>query len=287
MNKEQSKLFQRALRELVAPALVVDGSLGPASLEALRKYAVLMHFENPKDLQSGQAVDAVVRYINVRFITDEHFENCSKRLNVPQSYIRAVAEVESAQSGFLKDGRVAILFERHWFYKKLRAALISENVQKRVMSILKVSIDPNDTMDIRAVKLLGMVSARFSNVCSAVRGGYMGGEHEYSRLEIAERLDPESAYQAASYGRFQIMGFNCTLAGYNDAREMLLSYARGESEQLNSLASFVIADKRLHTALQKGDWANVARIYNGPAYKENNYDTRLATAQKKYTSYDK
>lgn len=35
-------------------------------------------------------------------------------------------------------------------------------------------------------------------------------------------------------------------------------------------------------ALQAKDWAEFARRYNGPAYKENRYDEKLAKAYQKF-----
>jgi len=39
-----------------------------------------------------------------------------------------------------------------------------------------------------------------------------------------------------------------------------------------------VSDSRLLEALQGRDWPTVARLYNGPRYAENHYDTRLADA---------
>ena len=38
----------------------------------------------------------------------------------------------------------------------------------------------------------------------------------------------------------------------------------------------------MHLALQKQDWATFAKLYNGPAYKKNNYDSKLANAYARY-----
>lgn len=42
---------------------------------------------------------------------------------------------------------------------------------------------------------------------------YLGGAHEYKRLEIAKKIDEECALKSASWGMFQIMGFNFAYCG--------------------------------------------------------------------------
>ncbi|MNR58176.1 hypothetical protein D3C85_1791100 [compost metagenome] len=53
---------------------------------------------------------------------------------------------------------------------------------------------------------------------------------------------------------------------------------RSETEHLRAVVGFIEQDPVLHKALKAGKWADVARRYNGPAYKENRYDTKLAEA---------
>lgn len=54
-------------------------------------------------------------------ITQADYDAAAKRLDVPVNVIRAFAKVESNGSGFFADGRPAILFERHVFYRLLKA----------------------------------------------------------------------------------------------------------------------------------------------------------------------
>ena len=45
-----------------------------------------------------------------------------------------------------------------------------------------------------------------------------------------------------------------------------------------------VTEKIIATKVAKGlKWADVARRYNGPAYKENRYDTKLAEAYDHFT----
>lgn len=48
-------------------------------------------------------------------LKEQDYINASKELGCEVAAIKAVAEVESAGSGFLSDGQPKILFERHYF----------------------------------------------------------------------------------------------------------------------------------------------------------------------------
>ncbi len=52
---------------------------------------------------------------------------------------------------------------------------------------------------------------------------YLGGVHEYKRLELAKEIDGECALKSASWGMFQIMGFNHRLCGCKDVFEFVHS----------------------------------------------------------------
>jgi hypothetical protein len=54
-----------------------------------------------------------------------------------------------------------------------------------------------------------------------------------------------------------------------------------EGEHLKAFATFV-SNAGLLPALKKKDWAAFAASYNGPEYKQNQYDTKLAQAYEKY-----
>ena len=100
---------------------------------------------------------------------------------------------------------------------------------------------------------------------------------EHKRFNAAVALDPVAALQSTSFGLFQIMGFNHERCGFADAADMLRAFAKGEPEQLDGFVEFVrfsgLADE-----LQQKRWADFARLYNGPGYAANRYDTKLAAA---------
>jgi hypothetical protein len=61
---------------------------------------------------------------------------------------------------------------------------------------------------------------------------------------------------------------------------MVSSMADSESAQVEAMARFIVAN-HLDGPLRAHDWARFARGYNGPNYRINNYDTRLAAENEK------
>lgn len=267
MNKSEIKLLQRALRETVAPDITVDGVYGNQTVKAMAKYCIV------NGCSDHAAEQMLKKYIDSRFVNDAAYKQAAADLGVPESYVRAVAKVETNGESFLKDGRVKILFERHWFYKKLKEALQNAMVKANVAARLKMPVaTPTDLL------LAAMVNG-YPNICNPERGGYKGGEAEWDRLNFAMNIDVEAACQAASYGGYQLMGFNHKACGYSNAHEMMLALSASESKQLLAMVAFIKANPAMHACLKKSDWAGFAEKYNGSAYKENKYDTKLAAAE--------
>jgi hypothetical protein len=57
---------------------------------------------------------------------------------------------------------------------------------------------------------------------------------------------------------------------------------KSEGEHLKAFCNFITGNS-LDGPLRKHQWAKVAEGYNGKAYRENKYDTKLAAAYKKYS----
>ena len=53
-----------------------------------------------------------------------------------------------------------------------------------------------------------------------------------------------------------------------------------DCDQLDAFVRYVRLDARMVKALQTADWSTFARLYNGPSYAANQYDTKLAAAYK-------
>ena len=177
------------------------------------------------------------------------FERAAGALNCETACIKAVAQVESSGGGFLKSNRPKILFEAHIFSKRTHR---------------KHDKDHAD------------ISSKTWN-----QSLYKGGEKEYERLEVAMGLDGLAALESASWGRFQIMGFNHAACGYKTVMGFVRAMYESEGKQLDAFVSFLQTSK-LAAALREKRWADFARGYNGPGYAINKYDVKLKAAYEKF-----
>lgn len=110
-----------------------------------------------------------------------------------------------------------------------------------------------------------------------------GKEAFLRALKINEKL----AIQTTSFGMGQVMGSNYNMVGYNSEEEFYKAMFL-EQNQIKVFFQFIINKNGgiILQELQKEntDWAVVAKNYNGPKYKDNNYDVKLALAEKTFSS---
>lgn len=191
-------------------------------------------------------------------LTEQDYKDASELLGVDTATIKAVTDVESAGSGFLPFGRPKILFEGHVFWRELK----------------KVGIDP--------IKLQPMnpdiIYPRW------IKHYYKGGEEEWDRLERAQKINDAAALKSASWGLFQIMGFNYRFCGFEDVYGFVAAMKLNEGEHLKAFCKFILSSNTLIEAIRTRDWVRFAKTYNGIGYKANRYDEKLMKAYEKYTT---
>lgn len=117
------------------------------------------------------------------------------------------------------------------------------------------------------------------------RALYRGGAAEYLRLAEAIDLDRDAALKATSWGRFQILGGNHRMVGFDDVDGFVAAMADDEDNHLEAFAEFC-RTAHLVDALRDRDWESFARRYNGPHYAKNRYHLRLAAAYADAVSRD-
>jgi hypothetical protein len=183
-------------------------------------------------------------------LTDADFAAAAERLGCDEAAVRAVTAVESRGSGFNPDGSPKTLFEGHKFSR------FTQGRHDRT--------HPDLSYPTRSRQWYGKT-----------------WQEEKDRLRRATALNPNAALMSASWGLFQIMGFNHAACGY--ARLDKFVAAMHESEARH-LAAFVelVDEWGLADELREHRWADFARKYNGPAYRDNRYDTKLAQAWAMY-----
>jgi hypothetical protein len=79
------------------------------------------------------------------------------------------------------------------------------------------------------------------------------------------------------------MGVNFRECGCSSIQEFINKMYAGESDQLECFVNFLLT-KRLGPALKTRNWAEIARVYNGPSYRENAYDKKMEHAYREITT---
>lgn len=111
-----------------------------------------------------------------------------------------------------------------------------------------------------------------------IANGVENQDAEWKAYNEAVKIDANAAMKSTSWGLGQVMGFNHVAAGFDTVQEMVTAFKTSELEQFKGMLTFIKANPKMYNALQKKDWPTFARYYNGPKYKEFNYDIRLEKA---------
>lgn len=176
----------------------------------------------------------------------------AKTINVSEDDVHTVVEVETAGGGFDSDGRPRILFEPHKFYANLPTSKREATVEA------------------------GLAAPRWGAI------PYGKFSAQYPRLAKAMAIDVEAALKSCSWGASQILGENHKMIGFDTVDAMVLAFMDDEDNHIEGMAAFIIA-AGIDDDLRAHNWATFARVYNGPGYKKNKYDVKLATAYAKWS----
>lgn len=199
--------------------------------------------------------------INNKLLSEQDLIDFANEHNLELAVIKAVNEVESGGKGFLVDGRPKILFEGHVFWRQL---------------------------EVRGINPGTYASANTRDVLyeNQTKKYYVGGAAEYTRLEKAINLNPDKRFSdaakcSASWGLYQIMGYNALTIGYDTIDEFVEKMYLNEGEHLKAFGLFLKANK-LIGYLRDKKWADFASRYNGKGYRTNKYDEKLMKAYLKF-----
>lgn len=179
-------------------------------------------------------------------------DRAAKALGCELAAIQAVVDVESAGRGFLSDGRVKCLFEGHVFWKYTDGQYEQSHPTLCYRKWTKEHYARGANADER-------------------------GDGELKRLELAIGLRRTAALMSASYGMFQLMGFNFPLCGYTTVSFFYDEMSQNAEKQLAAFCAY-IEHTGLADELRDKRWEAFARKYNGPAWQKNDYAGKLAMA---------
>lgn len=211
--------------------LVVDGRGGPAT-----RSAILNVFVNPK----------------APAVTPLDIAQVAARLGGTPRQVAAVAKVESAGGGWDNAGRLKCLYERHYFWRRLRV-------------LIPVLSNPTP-------------------------GGYTvdadsdGINDSWEKVADAAMRSPIAAFESASWGKFQIMGAHAKSLGYANAIEFVWALSRSEAAHYDALAKFIEVNglrqafRQLSTV--PDHCRSFAKGYNGSGYEKGGYHRKLAEAMR-------
>jgi len=186
--------------------------------------------------------------VHSSLLTDDYISKRATENDLSPAAVKAVVKVESNGRGFRRDGSLKILFEGHIFWKEL----------------INVELNPNDYVEGNEDIVFKSFTRRF-----------YATSLQYGRLNKARTINTEAALKSASYGMFQVMGFNYKTAGFDSVEAFKKSLEVSEINQLEAFLNFVKNTNGCFEALQNKEWATFARIYNGSAYKTNKYDEKM------------
>jgi len=253
------------LQELLVKAgyqIDIDGHFGKNTDNAVREFQkknnlVVDGIVGTKTwIKLTAAVPKEIQKTEGKLLSENDLINLAKELDLELAVIKAVNEVESSGRGFLTSGKPKILFEGHVFWKRLKLH----------------GLNPDNYLTGNEEILYPKWTKKY----------YKGGEKEYERLTRAKAINESAALESASWGLFQILGYHYEICGYNSVKSFVDAMNKSEGHHLMAFGKF-IQSEGLVKHLRNKDWAKFARGYNGPLFAENKYDTKLASAYKRYS----
>ena len=187
--------------------------------------------------------------------TGKEIAAVAAEFRIEPAALLAVAEIESGGNAYaLVEGRrePLIRFEGHYFDRRLAG-----DKQKR---------------------------ARRAGLSSPEAGAIANPPGQAARwrlLEQAAVIDRKAAFESVSWGLGQVMGAHWAWLGFASVEALVAEARSGAAGQARLMARYIVK-AGLREALAARDWAGFARGYNGPGYRRNSYDKKLAAAYGKY-----
>lgn len=187
----------------------------------------------------------------------DEIKQAAKEAGLEPAALLAVTAVESAGQVFaLVEGKQEplIRFEGHYFDRRL-----SGEKQER---------------------------ARTQGLASPSAGAIANPRTQADRwkmLKQAAAIDAQAAYESVSWGLGQVMGAHWQWLGYASVEALVEEARSGAFGQVRLMVRY-IEKAGLAEALRSHDWPAFAHGYNGPNYKKNNYDEKIADAYVHYAT---
>jgi hypothetical protein len=183
--------------------------------------------------------------------------DAARPLGLAAAHLLAVAEVETGlNAGASVGGRVEplIRFEGLYFDRRLSGEKLAR--------------------------------ARAEGLASPTAGAIANPSGQAARWRMLERaaaIDRKAAWESTSWGLGQVMGAHWAWLGYVSVDALAADARAGIAGQFRLMALYI--DKAsLADTLRRADWQAFARGYNGPAFRRNAYDTKIAAAYARHAA---
>lgn len=188
-------------------------------------------------------------------LAEPDFVAAAARIGAEVAAVQAVAQVEAGgRVGFGGDGRPVIRYELHIFHN--RTGGIYDRSHPHLSQPTLAAGNPYHT-------------GGQGNEWSLMYGAMILRDARGNRRT-------SDAWQSASWGMFQVMGFNYTV-DWTDINTFVSDMFASEAQHLRGFVGYVRTN-HLQNALINHDWAQFARAYNGADYAVNNYDVNIGNA---------
>ena len=265
-NRARIRLVQRALNQMNYNhegyvELKPDGAFGPQSIGQLKLWQAA-HGVPANGKYEDYTAACIEAFMGEHYLTEQDYREVAAANGIEYALLRAIVEVESESGGVLPDGNPKTLFERHKFYQAVT------RIKGKAKADEFFKLNPN--------------------ICNPEAGGYGSVNSQWGRLQKAIEMGQgdvgliDAAYESASWGVGQVMGFNHKVAGYATTGAFVADMMKGERYQLTAMVKFLLDNPKLVKALAELDYATIAKFYNGSDYQRNSYDTKIRDARKQY-----
>lgn len=221
-----------------------------------------------------------------RPIQERDYEDAAMEIKCEAGMIYAIAKQESGSAPFINLwGRKLpnIRFERHLFRKitgEGNSPYLKTNPDICGAPYIKAKKDKKTGKYIRGDENhVGELIA-----LEDVQG--IEGDFQYKRFAKAYALDKNAAIQATSWGKFQILGMNYKIAGFNSPIAFAKAMCRSELEHLMIFIGFANKNLVLRRGLQTKNYEEVARGHNGEKWRKFNpkYAANIEANYKEYVA---
>ena len=181
----------------------------------------------------------------------------AKRRGIRPEALCALVEIETAGIPFENDNNTPrLLYERHIAYREAQKKGVLNQFVNAGLAIPKWN-----------------KATQYKDQGSSAK--------RIALITRARAIDENVANRSASWGLGQTMGFLAEEQGFTDATEMVDHMTGSIPGQIDCMLR-ELTRKKLIQPLNNRQYVQVAKVYNGPGYAQNSYDTKLADADKRW-----